>query len=436
VWYYSQMQNPDYLPYRRRKLRWGLLLLTVFAVLAVLGLALFQIPRINRAVTWRMDLALTYIRMAFSPAGKLPTPAVNVQSGGNGATKTPLPATEIPEPTLTPLFTPTPTLVPTPIPGSVFLTPPAYDEISDKQDLNNCGPATLALYLRYFGWKGNQYDISKVIKPTRDDRNVNVEELVYYVRTQSGWLNAEFRVGGSLDTLKKLIAAGLPVMIEETFKADHAGWPGDDLWAGHYILVTGYDDAAQQFTIQDSEYGPNQKTSYAELDKKWQSFNRVYIMAFPPEMQPALESVLGENWDAETNRQNALKASEQETISDPQNAFAWFNYGTNLTYFERYNEAATAYDSARTIGLPERMLRYQFGPFISYFHSMRTEDLMALTKYALEITRTSEEAMLWRGWGFYRMGSNQEAINYFRAALKIQPEYQDAFYAIDYVTNN
>jgi hypothetical protein len=436
VWYYSQMQNPDFLPYRRRKRRWGLLLLTAFAVLAVLGLALFQIPRINRAVTWRMDLALTYMRMAFSPAGKLPTPAVSVQSGGSQATRTPLPATETPEPTLAPLFTPTPTLVPTPIPGSIFLTPPAYDEISDKQDLNNCGPATLALYLRYFGWKGNQYDISKVIKPTRDDRNVNVEELVYYVRTQSGWLNAEFRVGGSLDTLKKLIAAGFPVMIEETFKADHAGWPGDDLWAGHYLLVTGYDDVAQQFTIQDSEYGPNQKTSYAELDKKWQSFNRVYIMAFPPEMQATLESVLGENWDAETNRQNALKASEQETISDPQNAFAWFNYGTNLTYFERYNEAATAYDTARTIGLPERMLRYQFGPFISYFHSMRTEDLMALTKYALEITRTSEEAMLWRGWGFYRMGSKQEAINYFRAALKIHPEYQDAFYAIDYVTNN
>ena len=430
------MQNPDYLPYRRGKRRLGLKLISAFLVLVLLGLALFQIPRINRALTWRMDIALTYARMLINPVSKLPTPAVNVQSGTALITPTLPPPTDTPEPSPTPLYTPTPTLVPTPIPNRVQLTPPAYDETRDKQDWNNCGPATLALYLRYYGWEGDQFDISEVIKPTRDDRNVNVDELVYYVRTRSGWLNAEFRVGGDLDILKKLLAAGFPVMIEETFKTDRQYWPDDDRWAGHYLLVTGYDDAAQQFTVHDSEVGPNQKISYVELDKNWQSFNYVYIMAFPAEMQPALESVLGENWDVETNRQKALEVSEKETQSDPGNAYVWFNYGTNLTYFERYNDAAAAFDTARTIGLPARMLRYQFGPFISYFHSMRTDDLIALTSYALEITRTSEEAMLWRGWGFFRQGNNADALNLFRAALKIHPEYQDAFYAIDYVTNN
>jgi hypothetical protein len=430
------MQNPDYLPYRRGKRRLGLKLISAFLVLALLGLTLFQIPRINRALTWRMDIALTYARSLLRPAGKLPTPAVNVQSGAALITPTLPPPTDTPEPSPTPLYTPTTTLVPTPIPNRVQLTPPAYDETRDKQDWNNCGPATLALYLRYYGWEGDQFDISEVIKPTRDDRNVNVDELVYYVRNRSGWLNAEFRVGGDLDILKKLLAAGFPVMIEETFRTDRQYFIGDDLWAGHYLLVTGYDDAAQQFTVHDSEAGPNRKLSYAELDKNWQSFNYVYIMAFPTEMQPTLESVLGENWDVETNRQKALEASEKETQSDPNNAYAWFNYGTNLTYFERYNDAAAAFDKARTIGLPARMLRYQFGPFISYFHSLRTDDLMALTEYALVITRTSEEAMLWRGWGFYRQGNNADALNLFRAALKIHPEYQDAFYAIDYVTNN
>ena len=430
------MQNPDYLPYRPKKRRLGLTLVIAFLVLAALGLALYQIPRINRAVSWRMDIALTYARSLLRPAGKLPTPAVNVQAGGTLPTPIAHTPTDTPEPQPTPLFTPMPTRIPTPIPGRVQLTPPAYDEARDKQDWNNCGPATLALYLRYYGWEGDQFDISEVIKPTRDDRNVNVDELVYYVRNHSGWLNAEFRVGGDLEMLKKLLAAGFPVMIEETFKTDRQYFVGDDLWAGHYLLVTGYDDAAQQFTVHDSEAGPNRKLTYAELDKNWQSFNRVYMLAFPAEMQPALESVLGEHWDVEINRQKALEASEKETQSDPDNAFAWFNYGTNLTYFESYNEAAAAFDTARTIGLPDRMLRYQFGPFISYFHSLRTDDLMALTEYALFITRTSEEAMLWRGWGLYRQGESQDAINLFRAALKIHPEYQDAFYAIDYVTNN
>jgi hypothetical protein len=35
----------------------------------------------------------------------------------------------------------------------------------------------------------------------------------------------------------------------------------------------------------------------------------------------------------------------------------------------RYEEAALAYDKAREIGLPLRMFRYQFGPFLAYFHS-------------------------------------------------------------------
>lgn len=430
------MQNPEYVPYRPKSRHWGLILLILFAAAVLLAVLLMQIPRVNRAVSWRADIALTYVRMLLNPVDQLPPPSVSIQPSVEVVTPTPAAPTAELLPTATPRVSPTPTLVPTPIPAQVQLNPPAYDERRDKQDWNNCGPATLALHLRYFGWQGNQFDISDVIKPTRDDRNVNVEELVYYVRTKSGWLNAEYRVGGDLERLKQLIAAGIPVMIEATFETDRQYWPEDDRWSGHYLLVTGYDDANQIFTVHDTEIGPNQKMTYAKLDENWQSFNRVYIMVYPPEMQSAVERLLGEDWDVDVNRQKALEASEKETQLDPKNAFAWFNLGSNYAYFARYNEAAQAYDTARTLGLPQRMLRYQFGPFMSYFHSLRNDDLMALTKYALEITRTSEEAMLWRGWGFFREGKREDAINLFRAALKIRPDYEDALYAIDFVTNN
>jgi len=91
---------------------------------------------------------------------------------------------------------------------------------------------------------------------------------------------------------------------------------------------------------------------------------------------------------------------------------------------------------ARNIGLPQRMFRYQFTPFMAYFHSLRTDDLMALTKFSLDITRTSEEAMLWRGYGFYRLGDKGAALSLFRSALRIRPGYYDAVTAIDLVTNN
>jgi hypothetical protein len=44
------------------------------------------------------------------------------------------------------------------------------------------------------------------------------------------------------------------------------------------------------------------------------------------------------------------------------------------------------------------MFRYQFGPFLAYFHSGRNDDLL-LTDYARGVTEMSEETWLWYGYG-------------------------------------
>lgn len=425
------MTYPEYIPYKKKR-KSGLTILLLICFLIILGFGLYQIPWVNRVVSWRLDLAITYVHRLLSPVEELPAPMVSRSTEPGIPSSTPLPSTSTP----TPVISPTPTAIPTPIPTTTILNAPEYDEAKDKQDWNNCGPATLTLYLRYYGWEGDQFDISSIIKPTRDDRNVNVEELVYYVRNYSGWLKAEFRVGGDVERIKKLLAAGFPVMIEESFTTDRKYWPEDDLWSGHYLLITGYNDTTRTFTVQDSEIGPNQSVNYDILDKKWQGFNRVYIIVYRSEQEQALKEILGDDWDVDKNREKALTVAQQEAEEDPQNAFAWFNVGTNQTYFKNYSQAATAYDTARSIGLPQRMLRYQFGPFIAYFQIGRTEDVLTLTKYALDISRTSEEAMLWRGWAFYQNGDKSTALNYFRDALKIREDYEDALWAIDYVNAN
>ena len=53
--------------------------------------------------------------------------------------------------------------------------------------------------------------------------------------------------------------------------------------------------------------------------------------------------------------------------------FAWFNLGSDLVYFDRYEEAALAYDKARELGLPLRMFRYQLA------HSLHTSIQAAMT---------------------------------------------------------
>jgi tetratricopeptide (TPR) repeat protein len=336
------------------------------------------------------------------------------------------------EKTQAPTFTPAPTLTPTPIPGQVELAVPKYE----KQELNNCGPATLAMHLRFYGWEGDQTTISSLIKPKREDRNVNVEELAAYVNTQVPGMEIQYRVGGDIGMLKRLMAAGIPVTIEEAFIMAESYWLNDDRWAGHYLLLTGYNDATQRFTGQDVFVGPNISIPYSTLEEHWKAFNNVYILVYPLELHDQVQQILGEQWDVNANRQYAMEKSKQETEKDITDSYAWFNYGTNLVYFEKYSQAAQAYDQARKNGLPQRMLRYQFGPFFAYFHTNRLEDLQALIDYALKRTPNSEEALLWQGWAMYRQNKRDDALKSFQAALEARPDYPDALYALNFLRDN
>ena len=401
---------------------------------AVLTLAIYWIPPVHDRLSWRMDFALIYMRNLVDPVEQLPSPVPNTQipiAPSIERTGTPAPTSTATLQT-TPASSPTPTLSPTPRPPAASLPSPEWE----NHDINNCGPAALAMYLRFYGWEGDQTTITEVIKPFREDRNVNVEELAYYVRTQAGWLNLQYRVGGDLELLKQFIAAGIPVMIEESFYFDEPFWPNDDLWAAHYNLITGYDDERQIFTAQDSFYGSDRNVVYTKLDEYWQVFNRVYILIYLPQQEPIVKAILGDNWDADANRQYAQEVSQSETKSDSDNPYAWFNLGSNLTYFERYFEATSAFDKARELGLPQRMLRYQFSPFIAYFHSGLMDDLITLVDYALKITPNSEEAWLWHGWAMYRKGDSNQASADFQRALEENPLYLDAQYAIDFIQSN
>jgi len=404
-----------------------LLTALVLLVVAVVGMILW--PPVYDRLSWRFDFAWTYVRSLLNPIRTMPTAKPEPQTIVLEApTQTTIPpATQTPAPT--PEFTATSLPSPTPMPSSISLPAPAWE----KQDMNNCGPASLTMYLRFYGWEGNQQTIMEVVKPFREDRNVNVEELAYFVRTQAGWLNVQYRVGGDLNLLRRLLAAGIPVMVEESFYFEEPFWPDDDLWAAHYFLVTGYDEPTKTFIGQDSFRGPDQHAPEATLDQYWQAFNRVYILVYLPGQEETVRQILGADWDADVNRQHALEVAQAETQATPDNAYAWFNLGANLTYFERYIEATDAYDKARAIGLPQRMLRYQFGPFIAYFHSGQLDDLLALTEYALKVTPSSEEALLWYGWAMYRQGNEKAAIESFQKALERNPTYQDAQYALTFV---
>ena len=399
------------------------LLLAAAIVLAVATLLILQSPAARSRIEWRYEVWSTYLKNAINPVGPMPTPLPS----------TPVPTTTPGPPTPTAISSVpvTATATQVALPAQAALVAPDYE----RQGINNCGPATLAMMLRMYGWEGDQYDIAQIIKPIDKDRNVNPEELRYYILNEAGWLRAEYRVAGDIQLLKRLLAAGYPVLIEAatTIDPQDSLGPSDDLWAAHYLLVTAYDDAEQTITAHDPLRGPDRPMPYDQLMEDWKPFSYLYMVIYYPDDEPEVAALLGEAWDADANRRRALDIAEDATAADPEDGFAWFNLGSALVYFERYQEAAQAFDTAFTLGLPLRMTRYQFWPFVAYYNADRIDYLLQLTENTYKIINGhySEEALLWHGYGLLRQGDIAGAAADWNKALSVHPRYCDAERAIN-----
>ncbi len=112
-------------------------------------------------------------------------------------------------------------------------------------------------------------------------------EMADFVNEQTD-LRALVRVGGDVQMLKALVAAGFPVVVEKGFEG--ASFDG---WMGHYEVINGYDDAAQVFYVQDSYNGPNLEVPYEKLTGQWRAFNDTYIVIYPTDREG---EVLADPW--------------------------------------------------------------------------------------------------------------------------------------------
>jgi tetratricopeptide (TPR) repeat protein len=349
---------------------------------------------------------------------------------------TPTPeATETLPPTFTP---PPPTATPIPIPPQARL-----EGITHKfQEWNNCGPATLAMTLSYFDIQRSQGDTAAALKPSPEDRNVSPHEMVAYVKEQTD-LDALFRVNGNLQTVRRLLAAGFPVILEIGIEPPgEFQWMG---WYGHYLLAVAYDDAKQQFWVYDSWLGTSEEPlknanadgrdlTYKQAAEFWPHFNRNYIVLFEPERAGEVATIIGEDMDDTIMWQNALEELRAETASAPNNAFYWFNLGTAYNALGQHEEAAAAYDQARTIGLPWRMLWYQFGPYQAYYEAGRYEDVVLLADTTLKDRPYFEESFYYRGLAQAALGDTKAAHQDLQKAASFNPNFipaADALASLD-----
>ncbi len=331
----------------------------------------------------------------------------------------------------------TPTVTPTPLPSQVSLKGVVYEDQHGRW--NYCAPANLAMALSYWGWQGNRDVVGPVLKPIEKDKNVMPYEMVDYVNEHTS-LRALMRLAGDVDTLRRFIAAGIPILVEKgTYLRDVSGVVS---WMGHYQVVTGYDDASQTFIAQDSYVKPDHKVSYADMLDGWRAFNYTYIVIYPPEREAEVLALLGADADETANAQKAAQRASEEifTLSGIDRYFAWFNRGSSLVKLQDYMGAALAYDEAFKVypTIPEkerpwRMMWYQTGPYFAYYYSQRYYDVLYLAEATLEAMqgdKNLEESYYWRGMAKAALGDTAGAIEDFRLSLLYHPGFGPALYQL------
>jgi tetratricopeptide (TPR) repeat protein len=390
---------------------------------------LYNLPLIHDRLAWRVDNLIVGVKRYLNPPEEVVfTPQEQVEIIVK-ATLTALAATATPSPlpalSATPSLTPFPSLTPTPIPVQAKLSGIRHE----YQQFNNCAPANLSMVMSYWGWQGDQFVTRAYLRPNYavDDKNVNPFEIVDFVQQQTDY-EALWRVGGDLNLLKQLVAAGFPVLIE---KGLH---PHDDAWLGHYQTISGYDEATSQFWVYDSYEGPPEayRVPYETIAQFWRHFNYVYVVAFPPERAAEVHSILGMQSDPQANYQYAAERSLQEAgvLTGREGFFAWFNRGSSLILLQDYASAAQAYDTAFSLYAalpleerPWRLLWYQDGPYVAYYQTGRYQDVINLAHTALVNVDKAvlEETYYWRGMAKEALGDRAGAIEDLTRAFTLNP---------------
>ena len=403
----------------------------------ILGIILLALPPIRNRMVWRIEQLRTRIFYSLFP----PEEAVFQPQDPNQQVEDIVRATfqaltqtaQYVEPFIVTTMTPAPTAVitATPLPAQVALQGVRYE---DQHGLwNYCAPATLSMALSYWGWEGNRLVTGQYLKPFEKDKNVMLYEMVNFVQDETD-LRALQRYGGTQELLKALIASGFPVVIEKgTYIVETT--TGKRSWMGHYNVLTGYDDLARNFIVQDSYYSPDYLIQYDLLMQEWRSFDYTFMVIYPPGQESEVLAILGDYADPIRSDQIAAEIALKETqnLTGVDLFFAWFNRGTSLVRLQDYIAAATAYDQAFRIypDLPKdlrpwRIVWYQTGPYFAYYYSGRYQDVLELANTTLESASEPylEESFYWRARAKIALGDRQGAIDDLRISLKYHPGFK------------
>ncbi|MGI8748184.1 MAG: C39 family peptidase, partial [Deinococcus sp.] len=91
--------------------------------------------------------------------------------------------------------------------------------------------------------------------------------------------------GGTLEYLRQLTAAGVPVIVLQ--------WLRGGSTVPHFRVVRGYDDRSGLVWLSDPVYGPNVYVGYAQFQQLWNLSGQEFIPVYAPSQTATVARILG-----------------------------------------------------------------------------------------------------------------------------------------------
>ena len=319
-------------------------------------------------------------------------------------------------------------------PRSLATPPTAYQLPQANhtyQTFNNCGPATLSMFLSYFDINVDQKTLGEQMRPYQHPKGDNDDKTIFPAEF-TDWaeeygenigLNVIYRPNGSIELLKYYLSNDIPVVAKTWLNLK------EDI--GHFIIVRGYDDNKQIVIVDDSYYGPNRKYSYYDFLSLWQSFNFSYIVAYDGSQIDIVEDILGNEIVEKVAWQNAVTRAHKEHDLVPDNIYPLYNLAVGYYHIGDYEESIKYFEQVED-RLPRRMLWYQIEPIKSYIELGDYDRAFELIENILENgNKAFSELYYIRGQIYLERGEKDKAKNEFEQAVFYNSGYVEAQNALE-----
>ncbi len=337
---------------------------------------------------------------------------------------------------------PPPTPIPTPIPrkGQLDLSQ-AITAIAapgaPEYTWENAAPVLLGVLLQYQNVTVDASSLAAKLRPNPLDAAVFPYEIEDYIFNQTS-LQALYRFGGDIEILRRMVDAGLPVLLQKTYTGtDVAGW------AAEYALVVGFDDFEQRLELIVLREGSmrSEQILYEDFMPAWLPFGYAYFAILPTGRSGDLARILGENFSDTRNYAVAMEIIDiglQRNLV--QTYWSYFAGATLLTYQGEYQRAALLYDDAFFLSyrMPEeqrpwRALWYNSRPYWAYYYTGDFERVITLADETLTNggNRGLEESLYWRAMARNVLGNLTGALADVQAALQVHPQFGPGLYLLE-----